>query len=150
MPGTPRPPSPAQRRLQAEIVERLHVLCRVGNDDIAAVAGVDDTMVSKWITEGRDCRKMELAEAVRLAAHFGWDVVFGSAAKDWRFERIVWEAADLEGEASAMVREALDLTDHLRTALDDGILDEEERAILRRALSRISQRYNRIGAGISQ
>lgn len=150
MSGTPRPPSPAQRRLQAEIVERLHVLCRVGNDDIAAVAGVDDTMVSKWITEGRDCRKMDLVEAMRLATRFGWDVVFGSAAKDWRFERIAWEAVDLEGEASAMTREALDLTDALRAALDDGIIDDGERSVPQKALTRISQRYNRIGAGISQ
>lgn len=79
----PCSPSPRERIEQTELIDRIKASRHgqpVSSKEIAEAAGVDDSVVSKWQTEGSDLRRMSLAERYLLADHFGWDVVFGVRA----------------------------------------------------------------------
>lgn len=133
----PAAPSPSQLRLQQQIVARL-VATGVLARDLAAIAGVDDSMVSKWVTTGQDARKMNLIELVELIRHYGRDLVLGVEASPSA-------VLDLVDESATLTRESFDLADHLRRAMDDGRLDAEERRIARNLQAKITARLGRIG-----
>jgi hypothetical protein len=147
------PRLPAElRESQRLIVERIKATnpaSPVSNERIAEVAGCSSTMVSKWISPGKDAREIKWGEVQKLADVFGWDVVVGRAAsaKGYRVTRSRSKvAADPVGAAIALTGKSLAVVDVVRAAWADGKVDARERALIREATAAVIDQADVVGA----
>lgn len=118
------PLRPSIRELQRGLVNRLLASAdNLDNGDIASVAGVDDTAVSKWYTKGVDGREITLDNALRLAHEFGWDRVFGVYAR-----ADGWDLARTEGRRAATLRDGFRRVRRTMAEVLGGMEDAEDPA----------------------
>jgi hypothetical protein len=121
--------SRAASATQHALIARL-LVAGATKGQIAEHAGVDATMISKWIADSGDRREMTFDAVRRLADVYGWDVVVGplAAAAGWQFSRLDAEATpDARGTSIELVSASAELAATVNRALADGRLDEDER-----------------------
>lgn len=81
---------------------------------IAEIAGVDATMVSKWTSDGEDGRTMGAVELLKLADALGWDAVLGAsaAAAGYGLERVTATTTRPVEEIAADIAESATAVRH--------------------------------------
>lgn len=130
-------PSRAASATQQALVARLQA-AGATKGQIAEHAGVDASMVSKWIADSGDQREMTLDAVRRLADVYGWAVVLGpiAAAAGWSIANPgAAPAADLLRAGIDLCSEAADIPQTIVRLMAAGKLDTPEgRETIRREI----------------
>lgn len=139
MPKLPPAVLSEQRQMLADI-ERLP--SEPSRRQIAQAAGVDNSVVSKWASDGKDGREIKASEKEKLADVFGWDVVYGRAlrAGRWAIVPVDGDLVDIEDTADDLSELAVQHRRAVHRASVDRMIDRieaEELARLRAAMRKV-------------
>ena len=143
---TPRTRQALQEKI-LDVVKQTHP--GTTDSEIAGVAGVDRSLVSRWRNGERE---IGLTELVRLQRHYGAVAVLGpiAALDGCEVRSLTPDPAPLRRGSLAVVQAAGGLAADIEAALEDGLITEAEASQLLDAADQLAQRLERLRAAITR